>query len=182
MKINKIVVAGASGALGSSLINNKLKNYKYYGLTYKKQKNNFLSCNLTIKKNVFKILNLIKPELIINAAAIIDINYCEKYPKKSFKVNYIINRNICDWILTHSPTTKLLFISSDQVYGLKKLNNIEKIHSPINVYGKHKIKSEKYISKINNYLILRVNFVGKGVANNSFTDWIFHSFKTKKKN
>ena len=77
----------------------------------------------------------------------------------------------------------LIHISTDQFYnGKKKRKNNE--NSKIflmNTYCRHKRLAEKVCLK-NKSLILRTNFFGKSITKkNSFSDWIFHSFKKKRK-
>ncbi len=181
MSTKKIIIAGASGSLGTMLLNKKIKGLKYFSLSFQNNDQKHIKCDLTKKNNTFSLLNKIKPDIIINSAALIDINYCEKNPKKSYEINFNITKNLTDWILEYSTKTNLIFISSDQVYGLKESLNTENDFKFVNIYGKHKIMSEKYLQKLQNYLILRVNFVGKGISNNSFTDWVITSFKKNKK-
>ena len=51
----------------------------------------------------------------------------------------------------------------------------------MNTYCRHKRLAEKVCLK-NKSLILRTNFFGKSITKkNSFSDWIFHSFKKKRK-
>ena len=51
----------------------------------------------------------------------------------------------------------------------------------LNEYTKQKIISEKIALK-NNSLIFRTNFFGKSKKKNTFSDWIYNSFLSKKKN
>ena len=61
--------------------------------------------------------------------------------------------------------TKLIFISSDQLYGNNCKQNKEYQSDPMNFYAISKQKAENIVIKLKNSLILRVNFVGKGTAN-----------------
>ena len=140
-----------------------------------------MKCDLSNKNQVNNIFDNIKPDIIIHTAALIDIDYCEKNKKLSYLYNVKSTENIITWINSQSNKNKikLVFISSDQVYGKCK-NNIENNGSPLNTYGKHKYLSEKKVRKIKNYLVLRTNFLSKGVKKTSLTDWIVDSFLSKK--
>ena len=78
------------------------------------------------------------PLLVKHAAALIDISFCEKNKDKSLQVNYKSTKYIVDWIKIHSKEkkTKLIYISTDQVYGSKKFKNIESNSLPLNIYAK----------------------------------------------
>jgi dTDP-4-dehydrorhamnose reductase len=72
--------------------------------------------------------------------------------------------------------------STDQIYDSKKIiPNKENCKLRINnEYSKQKIDLEKICNK-NKSTIFRINFFGKNYKRKSITDWIFYSFKKKKK-
>lgn len=177
----KILLTGASGSLGSSIIKKKFKNIIILGISFKQRKNNLKNCDLTEKKELFSLLNNYKPDVIIHSAAMTDINLCENNKSDCRKINIGITKNICKWISSFSKKTKLIFISSDQLYGNKCKKNREYQSDPMNFYAISKEKSENIVSKLTNTLILRVNFVGKGtIKKKSFTDWASLTFKSRK--
>lgn len=49
---------------------------------------------ITNKNKVEKLINKIKPDLIIHTAAITNIDWAENYPEETFNVNVIGTKNI----------------------------------------------------------------------------------------
>ena len=85
----KVLIIGSSGLLGKEL---------YYFLKKKKIKvfHNGLNkrkLNLSYERNIKKLLG-INPDLIINAAAITDIELCENAKKKKTLIKTVLLKNI----------------------------------------------------------------------------------------
>ena len=86
--MHKILVIGANGLFGSYLCKYLVnKNFKVFRF---KKKNN----NLSIKKDCKIFFSKNKFDIIINLAAITNVDRCEKYKKKAFEVNTQMLKNI----------------------------------------------------------------------------------------
>ena len=168
MNIFDFLVIGSNGLLGSRIVK-ILKRKKSTLFTVARRNSNF-NLNLNNFKKLDKLFKQNKFRIVINCAAIVDINYCEK--KKNY--SSIINTKFVKYLSEKSKkyNFKLVQISTDHVYkGDKKVPNKEnnKIFS-INNYARTKIKAEKYLLKLKKFLIIRTNFTGK--KKNSFIDWL----------
>jgi dTDP-4-dehydrorhamnose reductase len=171
----KILILGSSGFLGK--------------LIYKKLKNNFNVINNGLKKKRISLVNFkktndlllnINPNLIINCAALTNIDQCEKFPKKSYDVNVKAVENIFKVKKKNNLNFFFIQFSTDSLYDSKKnINNketkIPKIH---NIYSRHKNIVEKICLK-NKSLIFRTNFFGK--YKNNITNWIYKETLSKSK-
>lgn len=127
-----------------------------------------------------KKINTINPNIILLSGALTNIEYCEKYKKKAYKINYLLNKKIVD--IAKKYSIKIIFISTDQVYnGKKSFSKETEAPHLLNYYSKTKLLSENYIKKkINKYLILRTNFFGYGPIHRlSFSDQIINNYKKK---
>ena len=171
----KVLIIGSSGLLGKEL---------YYFLKKKKIKvfHNGLNkkkLNLNYVKNIKKILK-INPNLIINAAAITDIDLCENAKKQTSLINIHLLKNLFYFKSKYNLNFKLIQFSTDQLYNSKipsKESDKIKIY---NNYSLQKFLAEKICLK-NESLIFRTNFFGKSISKNkSFTDWIFDNFRSNK--
>lgn len=171
----KVLIIGSSGLLGKEL---------YYFLKKKKIKvfHNGLNkrkLNLSYERNIKKLLG-INPDLIINAAAITDIELCENAKKKTSLINTGLLKNLFFLKSKYNLNFKLIQFSTDQFYDNKKPSKETDRINLYNNYSKQKFLAEKICLKFDS-LIFRTNFFGKSISKNkSFTDWIFEVFKTKK--
>ena len=136
--------------------------------------------SLTSSKKLGLFLIKHNPKIIINCAAITDIDYCEKYPKKSFQINANLLSNIFKIRDKNNLNFKLIQFSTDQLYD-SKLNVENKEITNVkfnNIYAKHKYLAENTCLK-NKSLIFRTNFFGKNKKN--ITNWIYNQFRSKNK-
>jgi dTDP-4-dehydrorhamnose reductase len=152
----KMLVIGGTSLLGYKLLSNT-NDFELYA-SYNKNLINLknvetLKIDITNKKNCEKILNL-KPDIIINTAAITNVDYCEKFEKNAFDVNVTGTKNIAK--IAEKLGSKLIHISTDAVFsGSKKFYVEEDKPNPISIYGKTKLESEKIVSKVTDSVILR---------------------------
>ena len=95
-----------------------------------------------------------------------------------------IDKNIIENIARFcSDKTKMVYISTDQVYG-KADDHSEKIGNlqPVNQYGKTKLQGEQKVQELcYDHIIVRTNIFGWNVKPGriSSAEWIYHSLKNK---
>ena len=149
---------GGTGTLGSQIIKSKI----FLNLKYPtKNKLNILN-----KKKIEKYLVINNISLIIHCAALARVKKCELDKNKAKKINVIGTENIVNSIIkvkkNNKRDIKLVFISSDAVYSSVKGNYKETDRlSPYNVYGWTKLKGEKIVKKLKNFIIIRTRFFDK---------------------
>ena len=153
-KVNKILLLGSSGQIGSNL-KKKLKIISKKITTFSKRE-----FNLENLASIKKKLNKVKPKLIINAAAYTKVDEAEVEKKKCFKINVSSSKLISEW----AKKNNCFFIHYSTVYifdGKKKTPWKENDKpNPLNYYGQTKLTAEKEIIKSKcNYLILRLNWI-----------------------
>ena len=171
----KILILGSSGILGKNLISELINNFDVYhnGLSRSK-------IDITKFNSLNKLIIKTDPEVIINCAAITNIDYCERYRKPSYDVNVLSLKNIFLIKKKNELKFKLIQISTDQMYNNKK--NIKSSEAAKtfanNEYTKQKLECEK-ICMDNKSLILRVNFFAYEKRNIFF--WIIKMAKKNKK-
>jgi|TARA_B110000858_G_scaffold79139_1_gene91704 dTDP-4-dehydrorhamnose reductase len=173
--VSKLLIIGSSGMFGSYFCNFLKKK----GIKFSKSHNyKNLRIDLTIKKNVFSSLDSLKPNVIVNLAAMTDIELCEKKEKLAYKTNSTIPKNIMSWIKINK-SARLIHFSTDHVYSGNGPHK-EKKTKTCNVYAKSKKKGEDALD-LSKCLILRTNFFGISKSKkNSLSDWIADSIKKNK--
>lgn len=163
----KICVIGASGLLGYKLTHS-CSGYDIFG-TYNQTQINYdnvhlIQLDVTNPADCEKIIE-IKPDYIVNTAAITNVDYCEKYKEKAHLVNVIGTRNIVR--IAKKLNCKLIHISTDGIFPGKDLTYKENDPpNPVNYYGQTKLESENEVKILDNYLILRTNVLYGYVSKN----------------
>lgn len=187
----KIILFGASGLLGSHLILQLKKKYKFYyvynnncnyfeNVKYIKIPNIASEASFTVIQN---IISKIQPQIVINCLALANIGECEKDKELSKKINFEFPVFLSK--LSKIDKFRFLQISTDQVYSfLKKSTVTEKSEAiPKNIYGYHKLLADQAISKmLKKYIIIRTNFFGISVFSEKFTEEVLNTIYSKKKN
>jgi len=111
--------------------------------------------------NLDRVFFQIKPDIVINCAALTSIEYCEKNIEESFRVNAELPKIIASICKTHK--IKFVQISTDHLFnGLSNEFYTEKsFERPLNVYAKTKLIGEQEAIKNNKEtIIIRTNFFG----------------------
>ena len=174
-KINKIILLGQSGQIGSNLKKRLKKISKQVKCLSKKE------LNLEKLSSIKTKLDTFKPNLIINASGFTKVDEAEKDRKKCFKINVSSTKEIADW--TFKNKCFLVHYSTVYIFDGKKKEpwNEKDKARPINYYGKCKLEAEKeIISSKCSYLILRLNWIYNEKGEN-FPKKIIRIIKKKKK-
>jgi dTDP-4-dehydrorhamnose reductase len=179
----RIIITGATGVLGSYLVN-FFKNSKYKIFTIGNKKKADFNLDLNNKKKLLKIIKKIKPDCIINCVALTDVDLCERNFYKSYLSNTLTVSSLLESIKTLKKKPHLIHISTDQLYNgsLKKKNSEKKIQL-INNYSLCKYLGELELKKYQKKTIIRTNFYGKSVSilRKTFSEYIISKLKKRKK-
>src|SRR4030095_11611340 len=148
----KIAVIGANGQLGSDIVAEfKSSGYDVAELTHK----DIDVSNIDSASNALKN---IKANIIINTAAMHNVEKCELEPELTFAVNSEGAKNLAN--ICNDTGAVLIHISTDYVFdGDKNSPYIETDStSPLNVYGKTKVAGENFIKELSKkYFIVRTS-------------------------
>ncbi|XP_050237297.1 uncharacterized protein LOC126686998 isoform X2 [Mercurialis annua] len=103
-----------------------------------------------------------RPDIVVNCAAISVPRSCEKDAVTAMSVN--VPSSLVNWLSIFQEkdgNTLLIHLSTDQVYeGAKSFYKEDDETVPVNVYGKSKVASERFISeKCPNFAILRSSII-----------------------
>jgi dTDP-4-dehydrorhamnose reductase len=110
--------------------------------------------------SVSSLLDLARPELVINAAAYTAVDRAEDEPERAFAVNAEGPATLARWCERHGAS--LVQLSTDYVFdGLKPAPYLPSDPpSPLNVYGRSKLAGEVAVrSALPRHVILRTSWV-----------------------
>lgn len=170
----KILLLGSTGLLGSTLgpfLSTCGHEVNLHGYTHDVQ----YSVNLNDPKETNKLLENIKPEVIINLVGLTDVERCEAEPHQAYLANVRTIENIVNWIKLGRTKCYLVHVSTDHVYDGVSLHS-ELSVTLTNYYAFSKYAGELAAAYVPS-TILRTNFFGRSqcARRNSLTDWIFRS-------
>jgi len=170
--MKKILITGATGLLGSSLVPH-LKKYDYKITTHSLSKQADFMFDLSDKSKTFEMFNKSQPNIIINLVSQTSVELCEEQVHLAYLSNTRSVENITDWIGSSGANCHLIHISTDHVYdglGEHKEDDI----TITNNYAFSKYAGELAAARVSS-TILRTNFVGRSQVSHreSLTDWVY---------
>ena len=88
----------------------------------------------------------IRPDIVVHAAALANVDACENDPEAARRLNVGMTENLLDAIAAECPTCRFVYVSSDQVYDGQGPHD-EASPCPGNVYGRTKLEGEEVALK-----------------------------------
>lgn len=172
-EIKKIVVIGANGRLGCSLLNYQEHEFELKG---------YSRVDLDLSKpHLFdEILGEVKFDLLVNTAAMTNVDACEQGGELATVINQESPRKLAE--ICSSKSAKMVQISTDYVFsgdkeGMRKESDST---TPRGVYAKTKLGGEKEVLSVDpSFVILRTSWL-YGPHKPSFIDWLVGEAKEKK--
>jgi len=175
-----ILITGGLGQLGISL--KRIFNSKYEIISSTRSKNLRAAdiyldvTNPILFKDVLKITS---PDLVINLAALTDVDLCERNPELAYSINVGGIDN-----LVNTFNGPIIHISTDYVFDGESGPNKEKDPTnPLNVYGSSKLASENMLlEQSEDSLVIRANVLYDYASrsNASFLNWVISSLEKGK--
>lgn len=173
--MNKILIVGGSGFLGSRLLElYRRDGFDVFG-TYNSRENGIglEPLDITRREDVFDLINRINPEIVIGTAAYPSPDKCELDKKTAEDINFFGIKNIVD--ACEQKRIRYDHISTAFVFSGGKgspYNETDKT-APVNYYGETKLAAEQEVKRLETYSILRFDklfgYNGKGKPNDVFS-------------
>jgi dTDP-4-dehydrorhamnose reductase len=184
---SKVLVTGSGGLLGAELVK-ELVNAGYEVIAlYRKHKPPELKgvkpvrLDITSGKGIKELMIKERPEAVVHAAAMTDVDGCERDKPSAWRVNVEGTEAVAK--ASKSINAYLVFISSDYVFnGSKGLYAEGDIPDPINYYGLTKLVAEFIVKEGSiDYLIVRPSVIyGLGGSKLSFAEFVANSLSEGK--
>ena len=182
----KILITGANGLVGKALRSCLLKyNYNVIASGLGNDRFSILGgvyeeLDTTSLDSCEIIINRYRPDVIINAAALTNVDECEENKKSCIKIN---TNSVLNFIpLVEKYGIHFIQLSSDFVFsGEKGSYNEGDVCAPVNYYGSSKLETERLLlKKLSNFTVLRTSLVYSGDNSRSnFLYWVKSSLEKK---
>ncbi len=157
----KLLITGASGLYGSKLAKLALvKGIEVYSSDIQSLSvyGNFVKLDISGKQQVEEAFKTIKPDVVVHAATLTDVDKCETNKELAWKVNVEGTKNIVE--AAQNAGSFLIYISTDYVFSGEKGNYKETDKpDPINYYGLTKLKAEEIVQTQPEYFIARPSVI-----------------------
>ncbi|MES2285197.1 MAG: SDR family oxidoreductase [Bacteroidota bacterium] len=162
--MKKILITGSNGLLGQKLVYNLIKRSDVeviatsFGANRLVLKDGYTyeSLDITNKAEVEKVFKKYKPDVVINTAAMTNVDACETKRDECWALNVTAVQNIIDAIALITPSNEgietsphLIHLSTDFIFdGEKGSEYLETdVPNPQSYYAQSKFESEKIVQK-----------------------------------
>ena len=153
-QMQTILITGASGLLGSSLTARLETMGNVAAAGYSNAAPGLFPVDLRDAEALKRLLNEVKPDVVVHSAAYRDPDFCEVDPEEAFRLNVAPVERFCELLPESVP---LLFISSDYVFeGVAPPYREEDERHPVCEYGRLKVEAEDLVLQREAGLVLRI--------------------------
>ena len=158
---SKIFIAGANGMLGTTL--QGLVNTSAHLLTDKDVEGVVSFCDIRDLKHTSEVVSKYKPDIILNFAALVDLEYCEQEKDDCYLTNTIAAIHLFN--LAKDLNIPYVFISTAGIFGNdKEYYTEDDTPFPLSAYGKSKYYTEQLLQNqgYEKYWIFRAGWMMGG--------------------
>jgi dTDP-4-dehydrorhamnose reductase len=157
----KLLITGASGLYGSKLAELAItRNCEVYSCDVQVLPvcGNFVKFDVSNKELVIEAFKRVKPDVVVHAATLTDVDKCELNKELAWKINVEGTKNIVG--AAKDAGSFLIYISTDYVFNGNKGSYKESDKpNPINYYGLTKLKAEELVERQAEYFIARPSVI-----------------------
>ena len=156
----KVLITGSNGQLGLELS----RQFKKYSNEFTIIETDIHNLDISNRSEVFQFVNQEKPNIIINCAALTNVDLCESEEVKAFQINAIGAQNLSS--AANKVGAAIMQVSTDYVFDGRSNIPIRETHpiNPINFYGKSKALGEILVRETNprHYIVRTAWLYGEG--------------------
>jgi nucleoside-diphosphate-sugar epimerase len=152
----KILITGANGFIGSSLIAGLRPFYtKVIGLSRNKwsrparRGDMIFLPSLLDSQAISQIISSDKPDVVIHAVGSPTVSFAENHSMDDYEATVLTTKSLIEGIQIAQLEPRLILISSAGVYGNNSGESLSELRVPIpiSIYGKHKLMAEELINQ-----------------------------------
>lgn len=152
----RVLITGAKGQLGRAL----QEQFKQGAVLPA----DLPECDVTDRACVTQTVTAFKPDVVIHAAAMTDVDGCARDPDAAYRSNALGTQNVA--LACQAAGCALLYLSTNEVFdGTKTEPYLEfDAPNPINAYARSKLAGEMFVRDLlNRFYIVRIAWLfGKG--------------------
>lgn len=118
-------------------------------------------CDLADIEAVARLIAEVRPDAVVHAAGLTDVDGCERDPDAAMTAN---SATVASLVAALPADVRLTYVSTDQVYPMTPGPHREDGAAPVNMYGRSKLAGEAAALAHPGALVLRTNFFGPARA------------------
>jgi dTDP-4-dehydrorhamnose reductase len=188
--MNRILICGANGLLGQrlSLMLSTQTDYEVLNTSversfvYDNKLFDYNQLDIANRSDVKSLISSFQPDVILNAAAVTNVDWCESNREEAWKANVSAVKNLAE--ASRKVGAQLIHVSTDYIFDGKNGPYDETAKpNPLGYYGKTKLASENAIrsAMIRHTIVRTMVLYGSGIGvKANFALWVVNSLKAGK--
>jgi dTDP-4-dehydrorhamnose reductase len=159
--LDRLLIIGSTGLVGSKVAslaaNNGFESYNTQHIR-KVPSQDFVELDITDRGPTLELVGKIRPRVIVNTAAVTNVDYCETHKEEAQRVNVEGVKNLAE--AAQKSRTRLIHVSTDYVFD-GTVGHYEEADTPnpIQHYGRTKLDAEKVVSNLPSFAIARPSVI-----------------------
>jgi dTDP-4-dehydrorhamnose reductase len=159
--LDKLLIIGSTGLVGSKVASLAAKHgFEAYNTQHlrKSAVPDMVELDITDRGATMALVEKIRPRVIVNTAAVTNVDFCETHKELAQSVNVDGVKSLADAAQkTHS---RLIQVSTDYVFD-GRVGHYEEADTPnpVQYYGKTKLEAEKIVSNLPSFAIARPSVI-----------------------
>ena len=187
--MKRVLICGSNGLLGQrlALMLGHASDYEVLNTSHHRSfvldhhLFDYTQLDITNKGDVKSLVSSFRPDVIVNAAAMTNVDTCETQRELAWKVNVVGVENLVE--VSRRINSAIIHISTDYVFDGKvgSYKETDRVN-PINYYGKTKLAGENMIiaGGIPSAILRAIVVYGTGInVKNNFALWVINSLQAK---
>jgi dTDP-4-dehydrorhamnose reductase len=188
--MKRILVCGSNGLLGQRLARlfdgesgyEVLHTSHHRSFMHEKILVDYTQLDIGVRSDVKSLLSSYRPDIVVNAAAMTNVDACEEHREQAWRVNVTAVEHLSE--MCRRIDARLVHVSTDYVFDgtTGGYSEEDRVH-PINYYGKTKLAGENTIrtSGVAHTIVRSVLVYGVGVnVKNNFALWVINALSERK--
>lgn len=158
--MTRALVIGASGLVGGYLLVVLAeRGHRVWGTFRSSRAPHLVPLDVLDREGVTSVVRRLRPDVVFHPAAIADVEWCERHPDESFRVNVTGLGHVIDAAV--SAEARVVYFSTEYVFdGSAGPYSEEDAPHPLSVYGRHKLAGEAMVlERVPGGLALRTTVV-----------------------
>lgn len=164
----RVLVIGGGGQLGSKILHQGRTDFDLHATYMTRpppiEPRRIHRLDKTDRQGIQKLISTLSPDVVVDTAALHNVDYCESHKNEAQAINVMGTRNIAE--VCREIRAKMVFISTDYVFDGTKGNYTEdEPINPINYYGVSKVEGERAVQQsCDDYIVVRPSVIYGWVA------------------
>jgi dTDP-4-dehydrorhamnose reductase len=159
--LDKLLIIGSTGLVGSKVASLAAKHGFEAHNTQHIRKSpfpGFVELDITDRGATMGLVEKIRPHVIVNTAAVTNVDFCETHKEVAQSVNVDGVKNLAD--AAQKTRSRFIQVSTDYVFD-GRVGHYEEADTPnpLQYYGKTKLEAEKIVSMLPNFAIARPSVI-----------------------